>query len=424
MKNIIVELNAKNQHELTTVLDELNKTHLVELDREYKPIKIKKRKREKENLDTYVVRGLSSEENIIKLSQLPYVFKVWNDTKIDHFLGKCNSGRKGTLSDVAECIGAKQVWKKGYKGDGIVIGIVDGGVDKNKIPEVINGSNPDWGTNINWGEHGNMTSTDALGIAPNAKIYDLRIAPGTMQATISNALQAYDWAITQFGIDGTPHILSNSWGIYQENWDANYATDPNHPFTLKVEEAIDTGIKVLFAAGNCGKTCPNYKCGNDTGGGKDIWGANGHQEVMTVAAVKLNNHRLKYSSQGPAALSNMKPDFCGYSSFKGYFNPDSGTSAACPVIAGAVAVLLNYDNNLSQSQIKNLLQNTAKDIENYGFDYNTGYGVVRLDNAYYELNPADKPKKDFRDRLCDYVYQTERKCVKWEENSYQVCAQM
>lgn len=31
----------------------------------------------------------------------------------------------------------------------------------------------------------------------------------------------------------TPHILSNSWGIYQKSWAQVYAADPNHPLTRK-----------------------------------------------------------------------------------------------------------------------------------------------------------------------------------------------
>ena len=442
MKTILIEILAKNEIEIKNFILELNNLKLLEVDLTYKPVPIIRRKGKVDfSENTFVIRGIIDENNIEELEKLYFVYKIWNDSKIDHFLCKCNSSRKGTLDDVAECIGAKQLWSKGYKGDGIVVGIVDGGIDSNVISNVINGSNSDWGTNVQWSGHGNMTSTDAKGIAPNIKLYDLRIADAT-SAAVSNALLAYDWASSQFDIDGTPQILSNSWGIYQEVWDTDYATNPNHPFTLKVEELLDKGIKIVFAAGNCGETCPdgiklghvdsygqlNGRCNKDTGSGKDIWGANGHEEVMTVGAVKLNNHRLKYSSQGPAALFDKKPDFCTYSSFKGYYwnvnsRPDGGTSAACPVVAGCIAILLNYNNSLTQLQIKTALQNSAKDIEGFGFDYNTGFGVVRLDNAFYEFEPQQKPKQDFRDKLCDYVYNTERKCIQWEENRYQECTQ-
>ena len=436
MKNILIDLNATDEKELNIIIEHLINTRLVELDREYKPIRIQNKKN-----STFIVRGKATEENLIKLSELPYVYKIWNDTIVEPFC-KCNSSTKGTLNKVADCIGAKNVWTNGYSGKGIIVGIVDGGVSKEEIPEVINGSSPDWGTNLEWNKHGNMCATDTIGVAPDVKIYDLKIASTTQQGTISNALQAYEWAINQYNIDGTPHVLSNSWGIYQEIWDLDYATNPNHPFTLKVLEVIELGIKVLFAAGNCGRTCPdgiklgkhdvygnlNGRCNEDTGGGKDIWGANGLKEVMTIGAVKLNNKRLQYSSQGPAALFDTKPDFCGYSSFKGYFpnlnstSPkDGGTSAACPIVAGCVALLLNYDQSLTQSQIQTLLKETAKDIENVGFDYNTGYGIVQIDKAYYQLNPTDKPKPSVKDRICGYIYRTERKCVKWKEEKTKQC---
>lgn len=428
MKNILIEIQVTNEKEIEGLITELNDSKLVLLDRSYKPVRIKRRQKESQfSENTFVIRGKSDELNFSAIEKFPFVYKIWIDTKIDHFLCSCNASKKGSLDDVATCIGATQLWSKGYRGEGIIMGIVDGGVDKEQIPNVLNGSSPDWGTNIQWEGHGNMTSTDARGIAPGIGIYDLRIAD-TAMPTISNAIAAYQWALWQYDLDGTPHILSNSWGIYQENWDPGYATNPNHPFTLKVEEVIDKGIKVVFSAGNCGQTCPSFKCGNDTGNAKDIWGANGHKEVMTVGAVKLNNNRLKYSSQGPAALSDQKPDFCSYSSFKGYYwgitrEPDGGTSAACPVVAGCVALLLDYNPALTQGQIKSLLQDSAKDIENFGFDYNTGYGVVRLDDAYYRLAPSQKPKEDFRDTLCDYVFTIERKCIQWEETRYRQCTQ-
>ena len=146
-------------------------------------------------------------------------------------------------------------------------------------------------------------------MAPNAQIYDIRIAAPDIGATISNAIAGFQWAIDRHKANGTPQILTNSWGIFQDNWDPAYATDPNHPFTRKVVDALNEGIIILFAAGNCGGTCPDGRCGTDNGPGKSIWGANGHPRVMTVGAVNKNEQFVGYSSQGPAALDPQKPDF-------------------------------------------------------------------------------------------------------------------
>ena len=197
------------------------------------------------------------------------------------------------------------------------------------IPRVIGGwPTASWGTTAAaWGDHGHMCATDVLGMAPNSQIYDLRISDGS---AVSDALQAFQWAINQHQANGTPQVLTNSWGMFQKAWDPDYCTNPNHPFTRKVVEAINEGILVLFAAGNCGGTCPDGRCATDTGPGKSIWGANSHPRVITVGAVNKNEQFVGYSSQGPGALDANKPDFCSITHFTGYFTSDSGTSAASP----------------------------------------------------------------------------------------------
>lgn len=151
---------------------------------------------------------------------------------------------------------------------------------------------------------------------------------------------------------------------------------------------MQLGIKVLFAAGNCGDQCPDNRCGYDTGGGKSIWGANGHKDVMTIGAVNENEELIGYSSIGPAALHSNKPDFCGISHFKGYNGVDTGTSAACPVVAGAVALLLQNNTHHSQNIIKFTLEQTAKQIPGYPplWNANTGYGLIKIDKANTILN--------------------------------------
>ncbi|HEU0056452.1 MAG TPA: S8 family serine peptidase, partial [Gaiella sp.] len=320
----------------------------------------------------------------------------------------CSPGTpKGTMADVANYLGVSQVWAAGFRGTGMVVGVVDGGITAQgrpvkpgettrRIPRVIGGwPTADWGTEASrWGEHGNMTSTDVLGMAPDAQIYDLRISGAPdIPSTISRALQAFQWAIDQHKVNGTPHVLSNSWGIFQESWDTTYARNPNHPFTRKVVEALDEGIIVLFAAGNCGGTCPDGRCGADNGPGRSIWGANSHPRVMTVGAVNKNEEFVGYSSQGPGALDPNKPDFCSVTHFTGYFTSDSGTSAATPILAGAVALLKQSKPTATQDSIKAALKATAKDIGPAGFDQHSGAGIVRIKAAFDRLRLVIPPSR-------------------------------
>ncbi|GEM_PF-619690 len=369
---------------------------------------------EEKREETIIVRGTVDADRIEDLKAQPNILGVWPDTEIAPFgngeageegfalepgqaSGKCpippcdcDQGTaacsKGTLADVRRYLGVDRIWAAGIRGQGIVIGIVDGGITAagrvtgGTIPRVIGGwPAKDWGTKAAWGRHGNMTATDALGMADRANIYDIRISDGN---AISNALAGFQWAITRYKKDGTPHILSNSWGIWQESWDRVYARDPNHPFTRKVVEAVNEGIIVLFAAGNCGEGCAPGKCGKDVGPGRSIWGANGHPLVMTVGAANIRGRLIGYSSQGPASLDPHKPDFCSISHFTGYFPCDTGTSAACPVAAGVVALLKQCNPSLSPQRAKNVLKQTAKNIGPHGWDQHSGSGIIQAKAAY------------------------------------------
>ncbi|HFK1531714.1 MULTISPECIES: hypothetical protein [Bacillus] len=80
---------------------------------------------------------------------------------------------------------------------------------------MIGGFPEDWGTYTDKKAfHGNMTSTDTLGIAPNAKLFDIRIfqKEGIEESFLDVVIETYDWAIQQLRRNGTPQILSNSWG--------------------------------------------------------------------------------------------------------------------------------------------------------------------------------------------------------------------
>ena len=388
------------------------------------------------NEEVVIVRGTVAPDERAALESQPNVIKVWDDTPIAPFaappmpaeapaeeavsevgsivmpmegfaacpIGTCDCSpgtAKGAIADVASYLGVDQIWASGIRGTGIVVGIVDGGITAvgrpvkagetgtTKVGRVIGGwPTADWGTTAAaWSNHGNMTSTDALGMAPDAQVYDIRISDGN---AISNALAGFQWAIDQHRANGTPQVLSNSWGIFQESWDPAYATDPTHPFTRKVVDALNEGIIVLFAAGNCGATCPDGRCGPDAGPGRDIWGANGHPLVMTVGAVNKNEQFVGYSSQGPGALDPHKPDFCSITHFTGYFASDSGTSAATPIAAGVVALFKQAAPSATQDKIKQALIDTAKDIGPGGWDQHSGAGIIRAKAAMDKLAGAPR----------------------------------
>ncbi|SNQ60461.1 S8 family peptidase [Candidatus Methanoperedens nitratireducens] len=411
-KKVIVEIRAPKVPEsrLMAVANEITSQFDIEgfkLDKDYKPVPGNPPDHlaasfEASNETVMLVRGEIEEGKEKELESRPNVIKVWTDARIAPTYDCDTDVSKGDLNRVARYLGANKIWAKGIRGKGIVIGICDDGVNALSRDIVIDGWSPEkcskWGTE---GGHGNMTATDVIGMCPEAKIYDIGVLknpPGTtpdVEGAISNAIAGFQWAIEHHKRDGTPQILSNSWNSYQEEWAPDYARDPNHPFTRKALEAIREGIIVCFSAGNCGEFCQekDFRCGSDTGSGRSIWGANGHPEVITVGAVNIKGELAGYSSQGPAALSSEKPDLCGITHFKGYNDPDTGTSAATPIVAGVIGLLKCARPDLTHAQVKAVLRKTAKDIGETGFDHNSGYGIVQAYAAYKLLIKKTKPKK-------------------------------
>lgn len=389
--------------------------------------------------DTFIIRGEIDEADRESLMAQDDVVMVWTDAEVTGF-GECNCGgggretvspdqeaidlpdidallsmddqvvqapdlatsspcpptdcdpgvAKGTIADVARYLACHRLWAKGIRGGGVAVGIVDTGVDKTKVPNVVDGWSPNpsipWG--VDGGSHGSMTATDALGMAPDAQIYDIGLlkSQGSISGLLSDAIAGYQWALNKYKATGKPQLLSNSWGMYQKAWAPDYATDPNHPFTRKVVEVINAGMIVTFAAGNCGQVCPSGRCSGDVGPGRSIWGANGHPRVMTIGAANIKEEWIGYSSQGPAALDPKKPDFVAPSHFKGFTSSDNGTSAANPVCAGVLALLRGHDPKLRQDAAKKALQETAKDLCGQGWDQHSGYGMINAERAFNKLN--------------------------------------
>ena len=401
----------------------------LDLDPDYavrlRPPHLERERLESAGQQLVLVRGTIDAARKAELDKHPDAYRVWIDTPVQPFAGAINCGGAavGTLATTLTGLGVTRIWKRGYRGRGVQVGVVDGGltvtgraVSAPELPpvfaaeQVVDGwPTASWGTTaLGWGpgnaQHGNMVGYDILAVAPEAQLWDIRIWQDMPNATpaekfavyVSNAIAGYEFAIGRFTSGGAPQILTNSWGLYNSANGPDFS-DPRSPFALMVEEALDTGILVLFAAGNCGTGClhpSTSPCGTtDRGPGKSILGPNGHPDVMTVGGADTNAVWYGFTSQGAAVLPPRaaKPDFCSLMQFTGFFPPhgpkpfDGGTSTACATAAGVVALLKDYRPALTQAQAKNALRTTARNIRAPGFDSDSGAGIIRAYTAFGTL---------------------------------------
>lgn len=306
-----------------------------------------------------------------------------------------NPGNKsvGTIQDVGRRVEAASLAAGGMKGRGVRVCVVDTGIDGKQV-NVSGGWSPWPGIAPGTSEpgHGTMCAIDVLVAAPEAQIHDYPLlrtkASGGWVGRLGDAIRFYAEILAFLLSNPGPLVVSNSWGIWNEDDDAprgspqNYSVNPAHPFNQVTGALIGAGADVIFAAGNCGKSASLEPCGNSVGPGNSIHGANSHPEVVTVGAVTVNDDLLGYSSQGPGGLAGNKPDLCAFSHFEAAgFVPSlhSGTSAACPVVSGVVAAIRSHSNGPSMKphEVKAKLVSTATPVGQVpNNDY--GHGILNV----------------------------------------------
>ncbi|PZG22682.1 S8 family serine peptidase [Nonomuraea aridisoli] len=356
---------------------------------------------------TVLVRGEISDAElatrpVLLSSSVREVTGVFADPPIRSHLTCAGDGPVGDWEQVRRLLNTYDLWSSGHDGEGVTVAIVDTGVNADHIAARI-GHDVAVDAARSWAPpgvaktpgrhpvtHGSMCAFDALLAAPKATLLDLPVLLSrerSAEGLLSDAVAAYshlDGVLRAMPADARALVVSNSWGLASPDADfppghpGNYSDNPAHPFNVIVGSLEGAGADILFAAGNCGRDCPDASCGFPE---RPIAGANSHPAVLSVGGVDVRGERVGYSSQGPGRLSERKPDLCAYTHFAGseaVGAADTGTSASCPVAAGVVAAVRTRRSAaaLSPSQLRTLLHRTADDRSTVGFDHDYGYGVI------------------------------------------------
>lgn len=364
---------------------------------------------------TVILRGTLDESafnvNMFAAGPLDGLQAVYADPLIEPCITCGGSPPLGSAADVARLLDVGGLRRAGLDGSGVLLAIVDTGVnlahlrglglqpsfseERSWVPPLQPGQQPLRPGQMPVG-HGTMCAFDALIAAPRATLVDVAVLasrrPGgsAMDGLLSDAVLGYSHLIRlmrSLGRPGDFHslVVSNSWGMFQPSWDfppghpGNYSDNPAHPFNRIVATLERAGADILFAAGNCGRECPDSRCG--TAGDAGIFGANSHPSVLCVAGVDVRRERVGYSTRGPGRLDAKKPDIAGYTHFLGsrVYPADGGTSAATPVVAGLFAACRSRFANgtdRTPAMLRDLVRQTADGVGAPGFDMETGFGVV------------------------------------------------
>jgi len=154
-----------------------------------------------------------------------------------------------------------------------------------------------------------------------------------------------------------------------------------------VKYAYEKGVVVIAAAGNDNANYIAYPAAYD-------------DYVIAVGATQADQQRAPYSNYGssldlvaPGGNLSIDQNKDSYgdgilqqsfssspTSFGYYFR--EGTSMASPIVAGVAALVISQNQNLTPSQVRQALEQTAKDLGAQGKDNYYGWGLV---DAYAAL---------------------------------------
>lgn len=261
-------------------------------------------------------------------------------------------------------INSPEAWGMGYTGRGVVVSNIDTGVRythvalRDRLRETYNWYDPYMGTQMPADTQGHGTHTmgsiaggNGTGVAPEAT-WVACLGCSSTSCTEEALIGCGQWTFCPTLPDGTgenctmrPHISSNSWGGGNE--------DAFYDEVINMWNSVN--IIPVFAIGNSGPGCRTANSPGD------------RPNVISVGATNNMDTVAVFSSHGPSAQAlRIKPEVsapgvnvrsCGITSDTTYAIL-SGTSMACPHVAGAVALLIQAGVT-ERATIATALQTTA-----------------------------------------------------------------
>jgi subtilisin family serine protease len=339
----------------------------------------------------------------------PYFSDSWHIENTGQCLGMSSAG-SGTVN--ADC-NVEAAWNLGYTGSGIKVAVIDKSIFENNHPDIsskyINGYDyidndndvtASSGLSATSKPHGQACAGLIAAVANN----NIGIAGVAYDAQIVSIITWYGTAYKGFqhALDSAnADIVSCSWG-----WNGGPSQAIENDIALcKSLGRNGKGIITVVSAGNDNLNTTTYFPGylddvigviasnpDDTrkspADGWDTistWGSN-YGPKHDVAAP--GTHLVATDLVGSGGYNDVNNGCSGASNLNNDYTYFNGTSSAAPIVAGASAVLLSANPNLTALQVQSILESTAEKVG--GYDYNAvsmgkslemGYGRINFHNA-------------------------------------------
>ena len=364
------------------------------------------------------VSALCSKSDIIKIANLPFVDQIkpvvgYTRTSSLEYSDIDPSSRDfdyGNALEQIEQINVHELHEQGYTGDGVRILVMDTGFSLTHNSLLGINVIEQWDVLKNDQETADETEEE---VAVNQDYHGTAVlstiasnAPGEFMGVAFNAeflLAKTEDVAQEVQLEEDNYVAGLEWG--EENgadvvstslgyldWYEYSDMDGNTAVTtIGVDIAASLGVVCVTAAGNSGSSSWYY-----------IIAPADADSVISVGAVDDNDIIATFSSHGPTSDGRIKPEVCARGRQTWCVNPNSntnysrlsGTSLACPLVAGAAALIIQARPDWSAMDVRDAIMMTASMAGNPDNTY--GYGIL---NAIEAINYGTTTKNDNADYL-------------------------
>ena len=314
-----------------------------------------------------------------------------------------------SLGQVAQAIGAQDLYREGLTGAGVGVALIDTGVAQAEGlagADVVHG--PDFsgtdrdGDGIGHGTHlaGIIVgSGDTGGIAPGATLLSVKAAADDGETDPMDVANAINWVVDHRGEHGI-RVLNLAFA-------ADAIGEGTDPLIEAVDRAVRAGIVVVTAAGNDGQQATSLGSPATsrlalTVGASDMRGtaAVGDDVVAEYSSVGSNERHPDLVAPGTSIASVRAPGsdaevkhpkaHVGEDGIKG-----TGTSQSAAVVSGAVALLLERNPELGPREVKRVLTGAADSFDDVSPAVQ-GAGALDLDGSVDALETGEWQRFSWR----------------------------